>query len=186
MGLNATGVSVSIDQVSVAPSCSTAPLTMLCRLQHGDSFSSPYIDGMPANVRQVFSKARQRRPKSFADTVAVCHSEPGVQPLPRPDALLRTIRVYMFLRCVASSHVFHVALPARRRVVLDWPHNVRGSACSHVPSACISCSLAMVLLSQTDRLPFGWEKRMNKLDEIWVPTKYVPWACSRSWIVNSC
>lgn len=27
--------------------------------------------------------------------------------------------------------------------------------------------------AQTDRLPSGWNDRLNKMDEVWVPTQYV-------------
>ena len=30
---------------------------------------------------------------------------------------------------------------------------------------------------ETDRTPKGWVERLNKMDEIWVPTKQVFWSC---------
>jgi len=51
--------------------------------QHGDSFSSSFVNGLPLETRNTLVELN-RKPVDLPNTVVVCHSEPGAWAVPKP------------------------------------------------------------------------------------------------------
>ena len=97
-------------------------------VQHGDGYSSEFVDGLPEPSRAELIKLSRRRLQRPNDAVAICHSEPGAWHPPRwPTA-----------RCPPQRAAYAVGRT----------------------------------MFETDRLPSGWNDRLNKMDQVWVPTEF--------------
>eukprot|EP00742_Colponemidia_sp_Colp-10_P010392 GILJ01011408.1.p1 GENE.GILJ01011408.1~~GILJ01011408.1.p1 ORF type:complete len:455 (-),score=58.76 GILJ01011408.1:238-1602(-) len=95
--------------------------------QHGDGVNMKYLNGIPLEVRSAL-QAMASAQVLPADSVVVCHSEPGAWYPPR----------WPTSRCPPEGSLYTIGRT----------------------------------MFETDRLPAGWEERLNTMDEIWVPTEF--------------
>uniref|UniRef100_A0A7S0H1M3 A-kinase anchor protein 7-like phosphoesterase domain-containing protein n=1 Tax=Amorphochlora amoebiformis TaxID=1561963 RepID=A0A7S0H1M3_9EUKA len=103
-------------------------MTKVQIVHHGDSYKNAYIDGLDEGTYQTLYNMAVKTKLDPADSVCVCHSEPGAWYPPN----------YMTSRCPPEGSAYTVGRT----------------------------------MFETDRLPRGWEKRINQLDETWVPTEF--------------
>jgi glycosyltransferase involved in cell wall biosynthesis len=122
---------------------------------HGDSFRQGYYSGLTQRERDMLqhydiSNRHARKllaPETLASidhkviSVDICHSEPGAWHAPSPR--------YHTVRCPSERRNLH--FDARGSTVI--PYNIGRT------------------MFETDRLPAGWENRLNFMDEVWVPTE---------------
>lgn len=112
--------------------------------QHGDGFNRNFLKGLDSKTRNILQELEQKDYERGLDSyeVSICHSEPGA---------------------------WNVLGGPRWNTPLCPPANRMYSNRETQDERQIFVGRTMF---ETDRLPEGWELRINAMDEVWVPSKF--------------
>ena len=162
--------------------------------QHGDGYSRKYASGLPAAVGQKLEELYYNEDVQPAAAVAICHSEPGAW---HPSSWERTV-------CPPTGHAYSVGrtmFETDRCGVVVVQRSLPGAP----PPLFLFFFFFFFLrrpaetapalrLGPRGRLPEGWEARLNRMDEVWVPSAHSrdvfaaggAWPGDRSWVAAPC
>jgi glycosyltransferase involved in cell wall biosynthesis len=120
---------------------------------HGDSLNKKYLSGLTQfeeeKLKLYSSKESKSGPlstDSVSVTISVCHSEPGAWHAPYPN--------YHTITCPPRKSGWYKKYQTNQET-LSWEYQYNIGR----------------TMFETDRLPSGWDKRLNYMDEVWVPTE---------------